>query len=354
MIVDRYSFELMYSRTCDHASRLQVLPGLALCLVLAACGANTAKITQDSFSVDSPYKSKLNSNSTVACESARRALLGDGYIIDSFSKDNVKGRKAYRMESDRSTFIEMNVVCVDDTDGAMVYANGVLSTYDVKRSGASASVGVSALGSVSLPFGQSAESMVKTSDDTIREKEFYRRFFNAVTVVMVRIKAARKAAERPVVPLTEPSRQGKPGSVEYTQTVSPNRNDTTQPAETEELPPTPLVAPARTAEALEAAHVKPPEKPASTQTPPNAAGQIQSGENAPAAPEEVTPNTSGEPAPPSPSATSDSGLDITVTPDPEPAPSATPDPEPAESDGTRVTLPLPESEDQPPAAGSDN
>jgi hypothetical protein len=354
MTFDRYSFELMYSRTCDHAPRLRALPGLAFCLVLAACGANTARITQDSFSVDSPYKSKLNSNSTVACESARRALLGDGYIIDAYSKENVKGRKAYRMESDRSTFIEMNVVCVDDSDGAMVYANGVLSTYDVKRSGASASVGVSALGSVSLPFGQSAESMVKTSDDTIREKEFYRRFFNAVTVVMVRIKAARKAAERPAVPLNEPTRQGKPGSVEYTQSVSSHRNDNTRPAETEELPPTPLVAPARTAEALEAAHVKPPEKPASAEMLPSAAGESPSGDNAPVTQEEVTPNTSGESAPAAPSATSDPGLDTAGTPDPEPAPPATPGSEPAGSDGARVTLPAPESEDQPPAAGAEN
>lgn len=344
MMFDRYSFELMCSRTCDHAPRLRILPGMAFCLMLAACGANTARITQDSFSVDSPYKSRLDSNSALACESARRALLGDGYIIDTYSKDNVKGRKAYRMESDRSTFIEMNVVCADDPDGSMVYANGVLSTYDVKRSGASASVGVSALGSVSLPFGQSAESMVKTSDDTIREKEFYRRFFTAVKVVMVRIKEARKNADRPGVPLSEQSRQGKPSPVEYTQTISPDRNNVTQPVETEELPPTPLVAPARTAEALEAAHVKPPEKPDSAETQPNVSGENPTEENAPSAPEAVTPNTADESGQPAPS----------ETPDPEPTPSETPDPQPAGPDEADTTVPSPETESQSPAASPAN
>ena len=334
MIFDRYSFELMYSRTGDHAPRLRVLPGMAFCLMLAACGANSARITQDSFSVDSPYKSRLDSNSTVACESARRALLGDGYIIDTDSKENVKGRKAYRMESDRSTFIEMNVVCAEDPDGSMVYANGVLSTYDVKRSGASASVGVSAFGSVSLPLGQSAESMVKTSEDTIREKEFYRRFFNAVKVVNARIKEARKNTDRSAVPLSEQPKQGYHSLGGATQTTSPNHGNATQPAETEELPPTPPVAPARTAEALDAAHLKPSEKPNPAGTQPKAAGENPSEEKAPSAPAVGAPNTPDESR--------------------QPAPSATPDPEPAEPAATDVTVPSPETENQPPAASPAN
>jgi hypothetical protein len=328
MIFDRYSFEFVYFRTCDHVRRLRVLPGLAFCLMLAACGANSARITQDSFSADSPYKSRLDSNSTVACESARRALLGDGYIIDISSKENVKGRKAYRTESDRSTFIEMNVVCAQDPDGSMVYANGVLSTYDVKRSGASASVGVSALGSVSLPFGQSAESMVKTSEDTIREKEFYRRFFNAVKVVMARIKEARKNTERPAVPLSEQPEQGYRSLGGATQTTSPNHSNAAQPVDTEELPPTAPVAPARTAEALEAAHLKPSEKRDPAETQPEAAGENPSAENAPSAPAVAAPNTPDE-----------SG---------QPASSATPDPEPAEPAASDVTIPSPETENQSP------
>lgn len=334
MIFDRSSLKLMYSRTFDHAPRLRVLPGLVICLMLAACGANSARITRDSFSVDSPYKSRLDSNSNVACESARRALLGDGYIIDTYSKENVKGRKAYRMESDRSTFIEMNVVCAEDPDGSMVYANGVLSTYDVKRSGASASVGVSALGSVSLPFGQSAESMVKTSDETIREKEFYRRFFNAVNVVMARIKEARKNAYRPAVPLSEQPKKGNSSMGEATQTISPNRSNATQPVDTEELPPTPPVEPARTAEALEAAHPKLLEDPSPATTQPQPAGENPSPADTRPAPAVAAPTTPDE-----------SG---------QPAPSATPDPTPAEPAATDVTAPPPETENQPPAASPAN
>ena len=153
---------------------------IALCtLVLAACGSK-AVYTKESFDTDSPYQKKVTVKTATACESARRALLAQGYLIDSASDEQVKGRKAYKNEDERSTFIEMQIVCAPDNTGSTLYASALLSTYDVKKSGPSASVGVKALGSVSLPFGQSADSMVKVSDETIADKGFYKRYFVAV------------------------------------------------------------------------------------------------------------------------------------------------------------------------------
>ncbi len=159
-----------------------VLASVAL-LTLAACGNNRA-YTKDSFSTNSQYQKQVKVDVEAACAGARRALLGDGYIIDTATADNVKGRKAYRADGDRSTFVEMNVVCLPDPMGSTLYANAVLSTYDVKKSASAASVGVSAIGSVSLPIGQSADSMVKTSEETITDREFYSKFFTVVDKVL--------------------------------------------------------------------------------------------------------------------------------------------------------------------------
>ncbi len=166
-------------------------------LALTACASHPVTYTKESFSVDSPYQKKVGVGAATACEGARRALLGDGYVIDKANSDNVTGRKAYHSEGDRSTFIEMSVVCVPDPAGSSLYANGLLSTYDVKKSAASASVGVSALGSLSLPIGQSADSMVKTSDETINDRGFYQRFFTAVDAVLVDIKPETPPTARP-------------------------------------------------------------------------------------------------------------------------------------------------------------
>lgn len=157
----------------------------ALCaLLLAACGSK-AVYTKESFAADSPFQKRVTVKTAAACESARRALLAQGYLIDSASAEQIKSRKAYKSEDERSTFIEMQVVCAPDSTGSTLYATALLSTYDVKKTGQSASVGVKAIGSVSLPFGQSADSMVKVSDETIDDKAFYKRFFVAVDHILM-------------------------------------------------------------------------------------------------------------------------------------------------------------------------
>ena len=181
-----------------HAPALFVACVLTL---LAGCGSE-AVYTEESFGADSPFTLKLKEPAPVACESARRSLLGQGYLIDTAAGEQVKGRKAYRRDSSQNTFIEMNVVCVADRKGSTLYANGVLSTYDLKKSGNSASVGISAVGSISLPFGQSADSLVKIAEETIEDKAFYGRFFAAVGHVL------KEMEDRPDEDASAPEKTG--------------------------------------------------------------------------------------------------------------------------------------------------
>jgi hypothetical protein len=184
-----------------HASKTFVLYlGIAL---LGAC-SKTAVYTTESFANDSPFELKTIDSAATACESARRSLLRQGYLIEKASAENVKGRKAYNSADNRNTFIEMNVVCVADISGSTVFANGVLSTYELKKSSSAASVGLSAVGSISLPIGQSADSLVKVSEETIGDTAFYNRFFAAVDRILGDMRAAAKAAEPVPEPDPEP------------------------------------------------------------------------------------------------------------------------------------------------------
>ncbi|MBK8990969.1 MAG: DUF2242 domain-containing protein [Gammaproteobacteria bacterium] len=100
-----------------HASKTFVLYlGIAL---LGAC-SKTAVYTTESFANDSPFELKTVDTAATACESARRSLLRQGYLIEKASDENVKGRKAYNSADNRNTFIEMNVVCTD-TKAAAVF-----------------------------------------------------------------------------------------------------------------------------------------------------------------------------------------------------------------------------------------
>ena len=177
------AFILIYMKKFSSATL--VFGFLPLVVFISGCSSAPATFTHDSFSNNSPYQQHVGAPFSLACSAAERTLLGDGYSLDTSTKiGTVKGRKAYLMSNGRSSFLEMSVVCLPDASGSTIYANGLISQYDLKKSANAASVGVSVLGSISMPIGQSVDSMVKVSDETIRDRVFYKNFFAAVNGVL--------------------------------------------------------------------------------------------------------------------------------------------------------------------------
>ncbi len=169
-------------------------------MLLAGCGAQPAIYSEERFADDSPFKMRVHSEAAPACESARRVLLGQGYLIELANSDGIKARKAVKREDRPNTFIEMNIVCLPDTAGSTMFATGLLTTYALKKSSSSASVGVSALGSISLPIGQSVDSLVKVSEDTIDDGGFYKRFFTAISGTLTQLQPDTGESETPSAP----------------------------------------------------------------------------------------------------------------------------------------------------------
>jgi hypothetical protein len=118
----------------------------------------------------------------VACEAARRALLSQGYLIATAKSDVVEGRKSFQENAQTHVEIGVNVVCAPagGDGGSIAFANALHDRYALKKSPNSASVGVGAVGSVSVPLGASDDAMVKVASETIAAREFYERFFGLV------------------------------------------------------------------------------------------------------------------------------------------------------------------------------
>ena len=163
---------------------------LALTLpVLAALGACStppkAKLQEDFVSSgSSPYTRTFQVTSTEACEGARRALLSQGYMTTLVRPDTVDASKNFQPASDSHFTVEFHIVCTagdDATNSSIVYANAVQSGYALKKSDTSASVGLSVLGSLSLPIRQNSDAMVKISSETIQSGKFYDGFFNLIS-----------------------------------------------------------------------------------------------------------------------------------------------------------------------------
>lgn len=163
---------------------LTLLIQAALILGITGCAAPKPIVyTAEKFDSAEIYSRRFNVPGNVACEAVRRTLLSQGYVINSATHEQVDGRKSFQPESDVHVQIAFRVVCAADTaDGtsASVFVNALEDRYALKKVNNSASLGVGGLGSVSLPFSSSDDSLVKVSSATIAAERFYARFFQLV------------------------------------------------------------------------------------------------------------------------------------------------------------------------------
>lgn len=159
--------------------RVRSIPLLAGLAALTACGGRAADSTliRESFDSGDTYSRTVPGPPAQACEAARRTLLSQGYAIARAGDDAVEGNKNFQPKDEEHEQLVLRISCAPRGDQALVFVSAVQDRYALKKSPTSASVGVGALGSVSLPFGSNDDSLVKVASSTVQDASFYRRFF---------------------------------------------------------------------------------------------------------------------------------------------------------------------------------
>jgi len=153
---------------------------------LAGCAASAKPprvYDQEAFGTQSAFSREFVASPADTCNAARRALLSQGYIVQSSAPEQMNASKRFQPEGDVHVQIEFNVVCSPTARGqptAVAFVSAVQDRYALKRTSTSASVGVSPFGSISLPFQSGSDSMVKVASETIPAGRFYTRFFDLV------------------------------------------------------------------------------------------------------------------------------------------------------------------------------
>ncbi|WP_277187142.1 DUF2242 domain-containing protein [Caballeronia sp. BR00000012568055] len=154
-------------------------------LALAACGgraSTTPSYQQELFSSGpSPFAHNFDATVNETCEAARRALLSQGFLTTTAQADTVDATKNFQPTADQHVVVSFHVVCTageNTTNTSIAYVNAVQDGYALKKSDTSASVGLSVLGSLSLPIRSNSDAMVKISSETVPAGKFYDRFFN--------------------------------------------------------------------------------------------------------------------------------------------------------------------------------
>lgn len=150
---------------------------------LSACSSTPKPTTYqlERFDSDiSPYAHSFTATAADTCYAARRALLSQGYTADAPKPETVDGSKNFQPDKESHVVIEFHVVCTSDFESAKnstIYVSAVQDRYSLKKDTTSAAVGLSILGSIALPVGSSADSLVKVSSETIPSGPFYERYF---------------------------------------------------------------------------------------------------------------------------------------------------------------------------------
>lgn len=181
-----------------HRHAYRVLLALA-CAIVAGCASHAVDnpLVRESFDSGDTYTRDVEATPAQACEAARRALLGQGYAIARASADSVEANKNFQPKEELHEQLVLRISCAArDNGGAQVFASAVQDRYALKKSPTSASVGVGALGSVSLPFGSNDDSLVRVASSTVQDPVFYRHFFERLQQYLAPAAAAPGDAAR--------------------------------------------------------------------------------------------------------------------------------------------------------------
>lgn len=166
-----------------------------LTVLLAACSSTVPPSVpvQETFDSSSTFSRGFDASPTQTCEAARRALLSQGYIATARTQELIEGRKSFQPGPETNLEINFRVVCVPQTSDGKVslgFATALQDRYALKKSATSASLGVGALGSLSLPFSSSNDSLVKIGSETIAQRSFYDSFFELLESYLTQDKSA--------------------------------------------------------------------------------------------------------------------------------------------------------------------
>ncbi|WP_295861118.1 DUF2242 domain-containing protein [uncultured Xanthomonas sp.] len=220
-------------------SKVLAIPALALIAIgLSGCFARKQDgLVKETFNSDNTYSRNYPVQPAQACESARRALLSQGYVVSKATADAVEGTKNFQPSDELHEQLELRVSCVaHGQDESWVFVSALQDRYALKKSPTSASVGVGVLGSVSLPIGSSDDSMVRVASSTVQDGDFYKRFFQLMSEYLPKSKPAPEPSAHPSAAVTAPA-PAAPAAVPAASTVP-----TPPPAAAPTPPPAPAAA----------------------------------------------------------------------------------------------------------------
>jgi hypothetical protein len=155
-----------------------VIAGLAS-VAVAGC-ASKPPVARGPFVGTAPFSKTLAGSGDAVCWSVKRALLGQGYMLDRSGEAGVlTGTREFQPEDKVNVTLRLQTTCADNRDGtSIVFATAEREESKLQKMKQTTSAGIGPA-TITMPAG-SAKVLGVIRRETIDDPNFYNSFFTLV------------------------------------------------------------------------------------------------------------------------------------------------------------------------------
>src|SRR5580704_10199944 len=156
------------------------VPFVALTAAVAVVGCASKHDTRGPFTGTAPFSKTISGSGDAVCWSVKRALLGQGYMLERSSEPGVlTGTRDYQPEEKRNITVRLQTTCADNRNGtSIVFVTAEREESKLQRMRQTTSAGIGPA-TLTVPAG-SAKVLGVVKRETIADPSFYNSFFTLV------------------------------------------------------------------------------------------------------------------------------------------------------------------------------
>jgi Uncharacterized protein conserved in bacteria (DUF2242) len=162
---------------------------IALCVsflltasLFAGCSSQAKRdaVARGPFTGAAPFSKTVVGSGDAVCWSVKRALLGQGYMLDRSSEPGVlTGSRDYQPTDKINVTVRLQTTCADNRDGtSMIFATAEREESKLQKMKQTTSAGIGPA-TITMPAG-SAKVLGVIKRETIADPNFYNSFFTLV------------------------------------------------------------------------------------------------------------------------------------------------------------------------------
>ena len=166
--------------TIANTSSCQVAVLAVVVSVCAGCASRKVDVAEASISTQAPFSRTFQGSGDTVCWGVKRALLSQGYMLDRPGESGVlTGTRDFQPDEKLNVSYHLQASCADNRDGtSIVFLTAEREDSQLQKMKQTTSVGVGPA-TLTMPSG-SAQVLGVVRRETIKDPEFYARFFSLV------------------------------------------------------------------------------------------------------------------------------------------------------------------------------